>query len=268
MENSKFNFGNPPIVEVVFGVLFSPAKPLQGVHIGAFWSEIKKDFPKVREVQPLPPIVEPNDPFATEQGLIFTDNFPIRRAWLISQDEHVLLQIQEDRFLFNWKRTPKIKEYPRYNRLYQLFIAEFLRFCDFCERCDIGPLEFRQFELSYINIIGHENGYDGDDGLSVLVDHKPAAAKGRFLPPPETVNLTRTYVMPDSSGRLRVVAVTGSHPNGSKLLRLELTARGLPRDPSSFECIEPWFSLGHDWITSGFVDLTDRETQVSKWEKQ
>ena len=56
------------------------------------------------EHPPLPPVIEALGPVSTLE-LQLGNVPPLRRSWLISKDGRSLLQIQEDRFLFNWKKA-------------------------------------------------------------------------------------------------------------------------------------------------------------------
>ena len=46
---------------------------------------------------------------------------PLRRSWLVNQEGTNLLQVQEDRFLFNWKRTEAQPDYPSYENVISAF---------------------------------------------------------------------------------------------------------------------------------------------------
>lgn len=255
---------NPPVVEVVCGVMFANSV-VQAAHIGAFWDRIRSEFPTVEEVPPLSAIIE-------EQGQSNAEFEawallpPARRAWLLNADGSNLIQIQADRFLFNWKHILGTKNYPSY----QVVITEFERhlqaFMLFMR--DVGGVDliFRQFEMTYVNHINKEYGLDLSDETSILVDHASKSG-ARFLPPPENFNFSASYPLPEGAGRLHVIAQTMNRPqDDNRLIRLDMVARGMAPDASD-EARLRWFDTAHTWITHGFADVTSPAVQHEIWKR-
>jgi uncharacterized protein (TIGR04255 family) len=112
---ARVKFDRPPVVEVACGVLFATAKPLRGAQLGLYWQRIRETFPRIEEAPPLAPVIEAqgSGPSAVELGYLFGPLPPLRRTWFISQDGRNLVQVQEDRFVFNWKKAAEDDEYPR-----------------------------------------------------------------------------------------------------------------------------------------------------------
>jgi uncharacterized protein (TIGR04255 family) len=92
-------FDRPPVVEVACGVLFAGQSPIKTVHIGEFWHRIKDEFPRFEDALPLMPMVEGTDVSLEDFG--WSSLPPLRRAWLLNEDGSNLIQVQQDRFLFN-----------------------------------------------------------------------------------------------------------------------------------------------------------------------
>ena len=191
---------------------------------------------------------------------------PLPRVWFIDPKGHHLLQVQRDRFHYNWKKVDDADEYPSYEKV----IIEFERYLDlfrgFLKAEDVGEINFRQYELTYVNHIGATNGLDVLGENKLLVDHVRAEGKERFLPEPENFNWRASFALPDSNGRLHMQAQTALRKEGDRLVRLDLTARGIPTDNSEV-ARRPWFDLAHEWITHGFTDLTASEVQKKSWRK-
>ena len=97
-------FHNPPVIEVVCGVLFNELDGITAPHLGKLWDKLQPDYTKVREVAPLAPAIEffEDTPPPT---LRFTDIPPLARTWLMTPTENRLVQVQRDRFLHNWKKV-------------------------------------------------------------------------------------------------------------------------------------------------------------------
>lgn len=92
----------PPIEEVVCGVVFEPLEFLDALEQGVYWNSVVDRFPK-KQLQP--PILD-RDGYLSPSVVL-----PIR-SWLISEAEDLLVQIQHDRFYMNWRRRDA--HYPRF----------------------------------------------------------------------------------------------------------------------------------------------------------
>ena len=266
----RVKFLRPPVIEVACGVTFSFPEALKTAHIGAFWAKIKSDFPKIQDVQPLAVVTERSG-FSTATTVNFemTELPPLRRAWFVSADDGSLVQLQDDRFLVNWRRVAGNDpfKYPSYEVVIERFHTLWSQFQAFAAEVGLGQPTIRQLELVYVNAIASNEALPG--GLeNVLVDHIRSTAGPRFLPHPEVINWQSSYSLGEDLGRLHVVAQTAMK-SGTNIsnLRLDLTARGLPQDTGA-SGIAGWFDLAHEWITHGFADVTTPEAQRILWERQ
>lgn len=251
-------FTTPPVVEVACGIAFSLPSPLKTAHVGLYWSTVINAFQVAQEAPPLPLTVEhpENEGPGTAVQFELMNLPPLRRSWLINREGTNLLQVQEDRFLFNWKRTDAQPDYPSYEHVVSEFRSHWAGFRRFLSTNDLGAPTVRQLEMTYFNVI---KGSSTD----FLVDHTRSRGANRLLPEPEAVNWRTQYVLPDSMGRLHVTALsTRNVPTGEKAIRLELTARGMPRDARSEPAHDAWFDLAHEWITQGFADITSPAMHV------
>lgn len=245
-------FDKPPVVEVACGVSFDLPKPLKSAHVGLYWSHVSTEFPRCDDAQPIAPVFEnlgASDPLEFGFQLESVALPPLRRAWLINEPGTHLLQIQQDRFLFNWKRVDESPAYPSYAQVIADFRNQWRRFKDFLAEQELGEPSVTQLEMTYFNFV------PGND-RAVLRDHVRDPAPGRFLPAPEAVGVKHLYSLPGSNGRLHVSAASARQATtGVVGTRIEMTARGLPRD-TSYEGCDRWFDLAHQWITHGFADIT------------
>jgi uncharacterized protein (TIGR04255 family) len=192
----------------------------------------------------------------------------LRRTWLLSEDGRSLLQIQEDRFLFNWKKASADDKYPSYDEVVAAFEGRLGEFENFLILDGVGQPIYRQFELTYVNhiLIGSNDAGLEVDENRLLVDHFRDAHERRFLPTPEGINWTTVYALPNQEGRLYVTAQSTSAPDGRRILRLDMTARGMTEEVSA-AARRTWFDQAHVWITHGFVDVTAPEIQQTIWER-
>jgi uncharacterized protein (TIGR04255 family) len=246
-------FDRPPVLEVACGIAFALPKPLKTAHIGLYWSRVADQFPRCEDAQPIAMVVEgPDAPDSTGYDIQFEAVTlpPLRRVWLLNEPGTHLLQIQEDRFLFNWKRTEQEVTYPSYVTVIAGFREQWASFQEFLVAEGVGAAVPRQLEMTYFNMLS---------GPKVLRDYARDVTPERFLGEPDAVNWRSVFSLPEGCGRLHVNAATARHAvSGSKGIRLEITARGLPRDTSESSC-GAWFDLAHEWITRGFADVTTED---------
>lgn len=259
------NYENPPVVEVVCGVLFKPDPKLTVAHVGRLWEALGKGFDKVQEVPPLLSFVERFDPPQPEAKGI-AEGRPtllMPRVWFVSGDGDHLVQFQRDRFLCNWRKLTPEHKYPDYDWVIAEFYRHLEQFEEFSRR-ELGSApSYVQYELTYINHMLAGGGWNdlGDLG-SVLPDFTWRKQDGRFLPVPQGLDWRLTYELPEKQGRLHVHAANGERESDNqKLLLLDLTARGYGDD------LKKWFDLAREWIVKGFTDLTGPSMQKSIWRR-
>lgn len=249
MTRLPVKFDQPPVIEVVCGVLFGDLVELRAAHIGLYWGAIRHQFPRSEDRQPLNAAIEMFDGTNAEMQIQLLEVPPLPRAWFISDDGRRLVQFQRDRFLYNWKSVSKDDPYPSYDQIIVQFESMLAGFEGFVKEEGLGPLSIRQYEMSYINHIGTA---DGVEPAAMFVDHQRSAGSDRFLPPQEHVSWRASYPLPYNEGRLHLSAANAVTMTGEKIIRFDVTARGMPRSGER----RVWFDLAHEWITHGFADAT------------
>ena len=261
-------FERPPVIEVVCGIMFKGFDGLLAPHFGVLWEKFKQSgYAKCQEVAPLAPVLEPLDE-APQVQLEFTDTPPLPRIWFLRDDENGIVQIQRDRFLHNWKKVRPEDEYPHYDKVITMFRDRLGSFETFIQDMELGQVQPRQYEMTYVNHIPQNEGWQAIRELGkVFPDVAWRTKDGRFLPSPEALNLRMSFLLPDRFGRLHATIRTAlrrqdNHP----MLLLEMTGRGMPKD-SSREAMWGWFDVAHEWIVRGFADLTGETMHSNVWRR-
>ncbi len=244
------DYDRPPAQETWMSFRFSPLE-WQIPYFGAFWNEIRSEYPTF-EVHP--PLGEFRVEFdSTGADAIVT--LPVR-CWFLSNENNRLLQVQNNRFFQNWRRPSPEAEYLHYSDLRPRFAEEWQRFCDFANRHGLGSPNVLQGEVSYINHLERGLGWNNYSELDVIFPSAGNLRGRRFTGAPETTSVTASYVMPSHDGRLRVVispAVRQS--DGKEIIQFSVTASGRPAANGTaelFACLDQC----HDWVIEGFDDLT------------
>lgn len=260
-------FEKPPVIEVVCGMMFKPLTAILAPHLGLLWGKFQAEYPRCQEVAPLAPVVERFDETAPIQ-IELTDTPPLPRIWFIHANETGIVQVQRDRFLHNWKKVRADDEYPRYRTVIQMFRERLDVFEAFVREHDLGSLEPRQYELTYVNHIPQGHGWRALSDLArVFPDIAWRDKKGRFLASAEALHVRMSFILPDRSGRLHAAIRTAlRRQDNLPMLLLEMTARGMPKDQSR-DAMWAWFNLAHEWIVRGFTDLTGEEMHSLVWKR-
>lgn len=248
------DFERPPIQEVACGILFPAIGALNTAHFGLLWGSFAEEFPKTQDATPL-----------HRQGSESLDMRP--RVWFVSEDDHRLIQVQRDRFHFNWRRVEPGSEYPNFDSVYAAFTRHFASFEQFVEPA--GGVAPDGFELTYINLIPVDDPAEGLAGR-VLPDLAWRSDTDRFLPPAAGFQWLAEFPLVGAPGVLRVVAQSAAKTTDEVLqpiIRLELTARG-PAVDSTRETMDVWFDAAHEMIIKAFVELTGPELQHDTWKRR
>lgn len=261
MASKEVDFTSPPVSEVVFGFLFEKPTRLLTAHFGAFWSKIRSEFPTIEDQLPLINIGDTHDP-----------NLPLSRVWFISGDGRRLIQLQHDRFYYNWRRLDGDKlPYPEYANLFVEFRKVMDQFSSFLkEEALTDEIHAGQFELSYINMLERPKTWEKKTPLgNVLIDHVWRADVQRFLPDPRDYSWTSVFEMPDQAGQLVIEAKSGRKTAlpEEQVIQLTLTAKSavLGSDKNTLLKGGSWFETAHKQIVHGFTDITDPAVQKSDW---
>ena len=260
-------YANPPLNEVVCGVLFKSLDLLLTPYLGVLWQHYKDNYPTCQEVPPIIPIIESFERQPKPKPEL-TEIPPLPRVWFVHADGNGVIQVQRDRFLHNWRQLKRIEQYPRFEPVFDMFVNHFETFKEFVKKHNLGTLEPLQYELTYINHIYQGEGWSTNaDVGKIFSDFVWRAKEGRFLAAPEIINWRTTFILPNKAGRLHMVVRTGESREDSRPLYLfELTARGFIQN-KSLDKMKEWFDLAHQWIVCGFTDLTDENTQRAVWKR-
>lgn len=245
-------FDAPPLNEVTLGRVFLLRPDFLVPHFGSFWETIRSDFPSVQHANPI--IAAPS---SFEEGII------LPRVWFVSGDKALLLQLQQNRFHFNWRKTGDAS-YVRFPFIQTKAIELWGKLDAFVTR-ELGrALSPVHNELSYINIIEAEpNQSEFEVADWCMRNFKWVGAAGG-LGMPRTVSHSAAFRISDDVGDLLVSLSSASRQdNGAPIARLEFTVRGGDPRTDGID-FSTWSTRAHDALVAAFRDLTDPKMH-SKW---
>ncbi|HEY9833365.1 MAG TPA: TIGR04255 family protein [Stenomitos sp.] len=240
------DFDDSPLVETVLGVEFSPLQQWQTPHFGLFWHEIKAEYPRF-EVQP--PVGNLN---VISIGVL---EIPVR-CWFYDEPQTKLIQVQNNRFFYNWRNYFNKTQYPRYENNKAVFKTEWLRFYNFLIANQFESPQIQHCELSYVNHIEKGKGWESLADLPDVIPYFSGGFSKNFLPVPDVIALNVFYSIPDIGGRINIqVQPAIRQDDGKEIIQLQLSAIGLPTSSDIDGMIE-WFDLAREYINHSFVDFT------------
>lgn len=265
------NFDNPPVTEVALAVQFEPLSALRTTQIVLLWNEFRERFPKIEEHLPRTPAFEEFGIF--KPGKIdfqLHQEIPVPRFWFLNDSGTELIQIQQDRFVHNWRKFGKGEEYPRYPYIREMFQSELDIFRQFLDREKLGELVPNQCEVTYVNQIIEGQGWERRGQLEQLFTVWRLQYSDSFLQEPEEISFSVQYLIPGDDdqpiGRLHINVQPAIRREDEKLIiALNITARGKP--PSNdLEGILSFLDTGREWVIRGFTSITTNKMHQI-WER-
>jgi uncharacterized protein (TIGR04255 family) len=247
---------------VSIGIQFEPLERLRIPHYGSLWERLRKDYPTIEHAAP---IVNKDNSYNLDSNT----GLPLPRVWFINQTETRLIQIQANRINFNWRIRDSADSYPRYPEIASNFFKNLDLLEKFLVDYDIGLIQPKLAELTYINIFEPGKEWNSaKDTAKIFNDFQWAKNENRFLPEPQDINWTTTFPLPENKGKLSAKVNNAKRVSDDKtVLQLEMTASN-NIDNYERKSIESWFELAHEWIVKGFVDLTKSEVQEKYWGRE
>jgi uncharacterized protein (TIGR04255 family) len=251
---------------------FEALESLKTPLIGVLWQRFREHLPDIEEHPPLPHVTEYfGTPIPPRIELVVEEKPPVPRVWFLTAGKTELIQVQQDRFIHNWRKVTGQEPYPRYLAIREKFKVEVAQFMEFLRVEKVGPMNIDQCEVTYVNQIEPRGIWQRHGDVSVVLRNWANLPPGAFLPQAEDAGLRVRYVVPDESGkpvgRLHVLF----HPawkkvDNSPVFTMNLTARGKPLS-DDLEGAFAFFDLGHRWIVKGFADLATETMQHDAWER-
>lgn len=236
-------FTKSPLIEVVCGVEFS-APGFSAVHFGLYWQTIQERFPvppldlaPIGEIEVLPIVPK------------------LRRVWFESNDKQQLIQLQSNRFHYNWRRQGEAEEYPHFEEIYPKFEQEWQIFQNWWMELGGLPLQTIRYELTYLNQIDSLFGWHDPGDM-----HKIFTFLGKewneFLGKPKIHSSELEFILPADLGTLAVSLDQNLKiEDNSFFVFLTLTSRSINTSSN----LKDWFDVAHEYTVKAFLNLIQEE---------
>lgn len=243
----QITFGKPPVNEVVLGRHFLQRPDFVAPYYGVFWSKIRDRFPKVEQAQPV---------FSPQELFFLDPSTMLPRVWYVSADQAMVVQLQQNRFYYNWRQRPNGAPYGRFPALLGESLSVWALLDEVARDLTDRPFQTTGGEITYVNFI------EIKDALSTEIAQRSLrdffwSSEARFLPPPSGFSRMLNFPLPGGKGALDVqLGIAKNLQTGNDAIKLELTARTALTEDDSYE---DWINVAHDFLVAAFKDLTSNE---------
>lgn len=263
---SRPHFRKPPIFEQAIALVFDRLRDFSIVDPGLFWTEIREQFPLSESAPRLPTSVELFD--GPEAQLTFSALPPVQlpRTVFKTNPEGELVQIQDDKFVFNWVRTSQAAQYPRFERTSARLWELYTLWAKFYEKRYGTAPPLKQCELTNVNVVEVKDFGDdfADMHRAFVVDPFEWNVPGLVA---ETYVRQRVHRLVDENGdaigRLHSVITPVFGPSNQKAFHFELTARSSPNIKTEDQARD-FFEHAHVMINAAFMASVTKH-MLSVW---
>jgi uncharacterized protein (TIGR04255 family) len=245
-------YENAPVDEAFFGILHASLANYSIV-VTRMRNRILAEYPFI---QYQPRLLTGLEPLSDEPQYVNPATVPPQgsgRTWLIGRDDSVLVQLQDDRIIFNWRNRGR--PYPHYDVLLETFLQLYSTYQAVLQDAGEGSVQAMQLEFGYINWTQLKVEEFLRPGASANldipeVDTQPTQQQwaGNYLVRRDSVPIGRLTAMCTAAIRLSGTPATGS--------RLELSFKAPISPDASIEEIRSAFGLAHSTTVLAFTQLT------------
>jgi len=260
MNNTLPSYQEPPLVEVVIGTQFEDIKGFTPLYLSNFWEKINKNIfiTPAEEASSFPKLNQ-------ESRIQFTSGVPPTRFIFKNEIGDSLIQLQQDRFIYNWKKIKQNIEYPRYEKVIQDFYGFYRQFENTLQEVNIESLKLEMLELTYVNIIPLKVlSEDLGNVSNLLIDAQWNPKKA--LSSPKGIDFSWWFEDKALNAKMKIHVVSGQQKeDGAAVIKIELSVRGHAPDKNITKC-QKWFDDSHEWIVKAFDEITS-ENVHKEWKK-
>ncbi|MCH8822647.1 MAG: TIGR04255 family protein [Planctomycetes bacterium] len=260
------------MIETATSVQFIQLSGLSNAQVALFWDhKLRSDYPEHTNTGPISSQSEQFSELPRKRPqfpILKVGAFPPARLQMMSKDNHQMVQMQNDRLVFNWRRLDK-GTYPRWKMTREKFRDALSKFREFLKEENIGELKPKQWEVTYVNHFLAGEDWKSPDDWEALVPG--LIGTGIKLPQLEKESLgTRIQLeIKPRKGRLHVELNHGfrsTEDEETEILTLQLVARGPVESEDETELMNG-LDLGRSVIVRAFAELTGAEAH-KRWGRE
>lgn len=259
------DYNRPPIDEVAIAVQFPIIENLTEDDLREFWRDLQEEYPLAQSQPRLEGPIEQEDDTPSAPTMQFSVGFlPQGRLWFVNQNDDILVQVQNTRFIQNWRHRQS--DYERFEKIHELFWGNFRKYRQFLERKGFVQPKVLQVEVTYINWLPEgplARYFKPAAGANVTISGTPSQ--------PIDMNWNARYRVPSSAGLIQrlylqcqpAIRIKPPHERGSQFALVFRAAN--PGGISDAEVEDAIYS-GRVVIVAAFTELTT-EAAHTEWDR-
>lgn len=175
-------FRKPPVVELALGVQFKPLASFNTLQAMSWRESIKGQFSKVQEQPELPDLVEVPDLGEIKMQMKMVQGPQPLRYWYLNESETELVQVQRNRFVYNWRKKSDADQYPSYDEMKARVEERLKAFMAFIVAEKLGEFVPDICEVTYISHILTGGVWKSHSEGAKVFTTLSASQTGTFLP--------------------------------------------------------------------------------------
>ncbi|HEY9756356.1 MAG TPA: TIGR04255 family protein [Oculatellaceae cyanobacterium] len=260
------SYNNPPVGEVSITVQFQKLATLRSLEMAEFRTLLTQ-FSRAEEHPLVPPTFEQfpgRIPVMQSIEIQLLDVPPPPRYIFITESNDELIQLQQDRFGYNWRKAQPSQDYPRYEKIVANFKKYLTLLSEFVKEKNLGQLVATQCDITYSNQLQQGEGWETFSDVNKILNLETIKYAPDFAHKPEAVEHTERHVIELDGkpvGRLYIQAEPAFDLRAAKpILRLTLVARGKPLGAGT-DGVLKFIDLGRKWVVEAFAACTKPEIQ-------
>ena len=266
---SKLSFNNPPLKEVSFSIQFEPISSFHIGFIGLLWDKYRDRYPKVETAEEATQQIEKFGIISRKQPPFpfkFIEETPVPRTLFVSADAQHVIQIQKDRFIFNWRKIfDENLRYPRYSNVKKKLFEEFEVFTNFLTANGLESPRYNQVEVIYVNHIDANIrsidsvfvGAVGESQFSSSLNLEAFSINLKHVIQRDSENIGRLYTSINKASRIS---------DGVEIYDLKFIVRLNPNEPSIAGVMDA-MDIARMEINSSFEAVTTKEMH-DEWNRE
>ena len=254
-EQRKTEYENPPLDETICSIHFDSIRELQAGHLGLLWQKLGSNFTSTEDHNLLPSV--------SDEEMNYRALPPLPRVWFVHEDESEVIQMQSNRFAYNWRKIRHDDKYPGYLTFIENFEKYLSYFQEFLVNQKLGDFTPRVYEIAYIDYILENEGWKTISDLEKVFPNF-ISYKGQNTLPPNImeINYQMVFSLPDDSGQLQLSIRNARRISDNRhFLRVEFRAIS----NQAYRERRKWFDSAHDVILDVFSKLVSDEIQEKYW---
>lgn len=255
----SMDFDKPPVIETSLGFIFNKIVGWNVLHFGALWEHFKNKYPHTEFPPPI--IATPPAPPLTVQWSPSESIIPLR-ALFTDASRSQLVQVQNEFFLHNWRKTDETPDYEHYDRILPLFREDWSVYLAFLAERKLARPTIIRSEMSYFNHIVRGQDFETYEDLPKVFRNWRGFEKNPVFNGLEFVAFH--IVQPVGVGKIQIVVSPGVRTaDGKEILQVNLTASVVPSgsaDDSIFLALSECHQIALRSFDGFFTD-----EMLSKW---